>query len=304
MEGQNLLSMVIGRAYNAELRGELTQSGYRRIGSLQWISKSTGEKYELVVSDDESKTVQGLDHLEGNKRFHIRDEHAAPEPKAEEPVVTVNLNVHHKTANAILKQLELSDFYFDLMDRWNDEMYRGTALGQQLRELCKQPQIDWFNFLFLPDPTASGEYLFATLRKGVAAGMHAWLQLPDERYFVPTDGTTDGAWDSLQVGLEFHEWEAQTFETPAAAGQCALKMLNYSDTTYAQTIHRLLGKEGVKLSRNDFYRDADNLMCRIEVTRDEAGRLLFRDVPVQPTIAECIDSLLAPYIKARALQQD
>lgn len=304
MEGQNLLSMLKDRAYNAELRGELTQSGFRRIGSLQWISKSTGDKYEIILSDDEQKIVVGIDLIDGNRHFHIRDEQAAPVEQAnEQPPVTINLNVHHKTANAILKQLEFSDFYFDLMDRWNDEMYRGTALGQQLRELCKQPQIEWYNFLFLPDPTASGEYLFATFRKGVAAGMHAWLQMPDDRYIVPTDGTTDGAWDSLQVGLEFHAWEMQNFDTPAAAGQFAIRMLNNSDTTYAQTIHRLLGKEGVKISRNDFYRNAQNQMCRIEVVRDEHG-LHITDVPVQPTVAECIDSLLAPYIKARALQQD
>lgn len=307
MEGQNLLSMVKGRVYNADLRNELIKAGMRRIASTQWISKETAERYELILSDDDEKSVLGVDLVDGNHRVHLVDpeeeraaqEEAMAEAAKQVPAFTP-LNVHHKTYNALMKQLEVSDSFLDLMDRWNEEMYRGTALGEQLRATCQQPQIAWDNFLFLPDPMASGEYIFGTIRKGVAAAMHAWLNMPDDRYIVPTDGTTDGAYDSLQVGLEFHRWEFENFETAAAAGQYAIKMLNSSETTYAQTIHRLLGKEDAKISRNDFYRNADNVMCRVEVVRDEYG-IHITDVPCLPTVADCIDSLLAPYIKARAL---
>lgn len=302
MEGQNLLSMVKGRVYNAELRTELTQLGMRRIGSYQWICKETAEKFEFILSDDEPREVRAVDLVDGNHRIRLKEAGASEEEQRVDDLPTsVNLNVHHKTANAIFRQLEVSDHFFDIMDSWNDEMYRGTALGSQLRALCNRAEIHWTDFLYLPDPMATGEYLFATFRKGVAASIHAWLQMPDERYYVPTDGSVDGAYDSLQTGLEFHTWEAETFDTPAAAGQYAIRMLNNSETTYAQTIRRLLGKENGKISRNDFYRNKQNQMCRILVVRDDQG-LHFTDELVKPTVSDCIDSLLAPYIRLRALQ--
>lgn len=295
------MSMVKGRVYNAELRNELIQSGLRRISAVQWISRETAEKYELILSNDDPKIVVGVDLLDGVHRLRLADP-VDGIVSADAAPVALNLNVHHKTADAIYKQLEIGDHYFEIMDYWNDEIYRGTALGYQLRALCRKSEILWRDFLILPDPMATGMYLFATLRKGVAASAHAWLQLPDDRFFVPTDGTEDAAYDSLQTGLEFHAWEAETFETAAAAGQYTIKMLNNSDTTYAQTIRRLIGKENAKITRNDFYRNAQNQMCRVDVVRDELG-LRFSDQVAQPTVCDCIDSLLAPYIKTRALQE-
>ena len=302
MEGQNLLCMVNGRVYNAELRTELSQAGFRRIAPNIWISKDSANKYELLIAEDgDEKLVKGVDLLEGNRHVHLAAVDEASADGAGESPVEINLNIHHKTADAIMKQLEVSDRFFDIMDYWNDQMAQGTVRGQQLQTLVGQPQISWENFLFLPNPMATGEYLFATFRRGVAASIHAWLALPDERFMVPTDGTEDGAYDSLQYGREFHAWEFDTFTTPAAAGQYAIRMLNNSDTTYAHLIRQLLGKEEGKITRNDFYRNAQNIMCRIEVVRDAEG-LHFTDVPALPTIADCIDCLLAPFIKARALR--
>ena len=62
MEGQDLLSLAKGRNYNAELRAELAKFGLRRIGSNQWISKATANKYELVLNEaDGEKVVSGVD---------------------------------------------------------------------------------------------------------------------------------------------------------------------------------------------------------------------------------------------------
>lgn len=294
------MGMVEGRVYNAELRSELIQFGLRRIAAMQWVSKETATKYELLLSDEDSKIVTGVDILDANRRIHIAVNETVEETA---PVPQAPLNLHHKTMTAIMRQLDISDYYFDLMDRWNDEMMRETPLGNQLRTACKMDNIVWDNFLFLPDPTASGEYMFATFRKGKAASMHAWLQMPDDKYIVPTDGTDEAAYDSLLSGLEFHRWEFDTFDTPAAAGQFAIKLLNNSNTTYAQAIRRLLGKEEGKITRNDFYRNSQNQMCRIEVIRDENG-LRITDVPTLPTLADSIDSLLAPFIKLRALNEE
>ena len=301
MEGQNLLRMVKGRVYNAELRAELLQSGLRRIGGMLWVSKETATKYELIIDNQESKLVTGVDIIDDKHREHVG---VAPEPPAEAepmPSVQVNLNLHHRTVTSLMRHLDVADYFYYQMDCWNDEIARGTIRGSQLKELFKRDLILWDNFLFLPDPTATGRYLFSVFRKGKAASTHAWLALPDQvQYYVPAEATEESVYESLQCGLDFHAWEFQNFDTPAAAGQFAIRMLNNSDTTYAQTIRRLLGKEEGRISRNDFYRNADNVMCRIDVIEDEQG-LHFYDVPVLPTVADCIDSLLAPYIRQRAL---
>ena len=95
--------------------------------------------------------------------------------------------------------------------------------------------------------------------------------------------------------------EQEQFATAAAAGQYAIKALNSSKTTYATAIKKLLGKENGSISRNDFYRNEKGEMCRIVVNRTDAG-LAVADVPVGTTVSECIDSLLAPFIKARAFE--
>ena len=106
---------------------------------------------------------------------------------------------------------------------------------------------------------------------------------------------------SLECGLEFHKMERDTFATAAAAGQYAIRALNNSNTTYATAIKKLLGKENSPISRNDFYRNEKGEMCRIVVNRTDAG-LAVVDVPVEKTVSDCIASLLAPFIKARAFE--
>lgn len=299
MEGQNLFNLVMGQVYNSELRSKLAQFGLRRIGNNQWISKETAAKYELLFAEkDELKIVTGVDLIDKDQHIHINQQEGLDDALSE--ASTPLVSVHHKTAMAMQRQQDISDYYFALIDQWNNEMYHGTSLGQMLVEIVHGPQLVWDRFLFLPNPLATGGYIFGAIHEGKAAAMHAWLELPDGRYIVPTDGTPDGAYDSLQSGMEFHAWEFQQFDTPAAAGQFAIKLLNASKTTYAQSIRKILGKENAPVSRNDFYRNLSGEMCRIEIDVTEQG-LRFTEVPVLPTMADCIESLLSPYIKSLAL---
>lgn len=299
-EGQNLYNLVINQNYSSELRNILAQFGLRRIGNNQWVSKETAAKYELLFADEsDPKLVTGVDLIEKDQHIHIND------PK--EVLVDVDIptssvvTVHHKTAMAMQRQDEITDYYFYLMDQWNEQIYYQTPLGRQLEAIAHSQQIRMDNFLFLPNPLATGGYIFGAIREGKAASMHSWLDLPDGRFIVPTEGTDQSAFESLQCGLEFHAWEFQNFDTPAAAGQFAIKMLNASKTTYAQSIRKMLGKENTPISRNDFYRNSSGEMCRIEVICTEQG-MRFNEVPVVPLVADCIDSLLAPYIKKIALE--
>lgn len=289
----------MGQCYNSELRNKLTLFGLRRIGNNQWISKETASKYELIFTEEnDQKIVTGVDLIEKDGRVHLN---VYEEPQPEQPLAQVpEINVHHKTLMAMQRQMEISESYYELLYRWNEEIEMGTGLGNQLRAIAKKNQINYWDFMFLPDPLATGRYLFAAIHEGKAASIHSWMDMPDGRFIVPTDGTPDGAFDSLQCGLEFHAFESQQFETAAAAGQYAIKMLNASKTTYATAIKKLLGKENGSITRNDFYRNSSGEMARIEVLENERG-LVFNDVPVMPVVADCIDSLLAPYIKSRIL---
>ncbi len=300
MEGQNLLSLVKGRNYNAELRAELGEFGLRRIGSNQWVSKNTANKYELVISSDtDEKIVKGVDVVEQGQRIHVMDVDA--KPVTADGVVNTNIPVHHKTLGAIRHQIDITYDYLQLIDQWNAEIEAGSPLGVQLKQMTGGRYIMWNDFLVVPDPLASGDYLFATIQKGKAASIHAWLELPDGQYLVPTDGKEEGAMRSLEDGLRFHQWEESEFATAAAAGQFAIKMLNRSKTTYATAIRKLLGKEEALISRNDFYRNRDGEMCSIMVNHTDAG-IVVADVPVKPNVASCIDCLLAPFVKARSIE--
>ncbi|MBR5068273.1 MAG: hypothetical protein IKX25_02635 [Bacteroidales bacterium] len=300
MEGQDLLSLVKGRNYNAELRAELAKFGLRRISSSQWISKATANKYELVLTGDgDEKTVSGVDVVEKDQRIHLMDVNEMP--AIADGLANANIAVHHKTLGAIRRQIAVTYSFIDLIDRWNAEIDMNTPKGQELKKLTGGKFLNWYDFLFLPDPLASGDYLFGNIQYGKAASIHSWLDLPDGSYLVPTDGTDEGAQRSLECGLKFHAMEREQFATAAAAGQYAIKALNNSKTTYATAIKKLLGKENGSISRNDFYRNEKGEMCRIVVSRTDAG-MAVTDVPVMPTVAECIDSLLSPFIKARAFE--
>lgn len=278
----------------------------RRVGN-QWISKTTGYHYELLLEEnEEQKVVVGIHCLDDDTYLPEPEpepvvavcEEAAPAP--EPTVVIPDVTVHHKTATALQRQFEISDFYLDLIEYWNDQIHQGTALGQQLQAIIPNPYLSWSDFLVIPEPMASTDYLFCAIHSGKAASIHAWLDLPDGRYLVPTDGTESGAFDSLMCGKEFHQFEVETFETAAAAGQYVIKALNASHTTYAQTIRKMLGKEEAPITRNDFYRNAKNVMCYVRVSRDEKG-IVITEVPCRPCITDCLDSLLSPFYKAQAL---
>ncbi len=299
MEGQDLLRLVKGRTYNAELRAELAKFGLRRIGGMQWISKVTANKYELITSGNgDEKVISGVDAVEKDHRIHLMN--VEEKPATSEELVNANISVHYKTMEAIDHQLGIADFYNHLIyDVWNAEIDMGSPYGMELKKLTKGRFISWEDMIFLPDPLASGNNIYGIKRKGKAAAVHSWLDLPDGECIVPTDGSEESALESLKQGLEFHQWEYEHFDTPAAAGQFAIKALNNSKTTYALAIKKLLGKEEAAISRNDFYRNDKGVMCRIEVERTEDG-IAVAEVPVIPTLADCIESLLAPYIKARA----
>lgn len=298
MEGQDLLSLVKGRVYNAELRTELAKFGLRRIGGYQWISKATANKYELVVTEEgDEKIVSGVDVVEKDHRIHLMD--VEEKPAVTKELANPSITVHYKTMESIHHQLEISQDYEYLIDRWNQEIEMNTPEGRMLKSLTGGRYITWEDFVFLPDPLASGYNLFGTIYHGKASGVYALLDLQDGRCIVPTDGSEEGALESLKAGLEFHQWEFNTFETAAAAGQFAIKALNNSKTTYAQAIKRLLGKENGTISRNDFYRNDKGQMSRIEVSLTDAGVVVAEPYAL-PTIADCIESLLAPFIRARA----
>lgn len=300
MEGQDLLSLVKGRIYNAALRAEIAERGFRRIGGTQWISKITAYKYEMVLTENgDEKIVSGVDVVEKDYRVHLMD--TEEKPAISEELVNTSISVHYKTIEAIDHQLDICDYYNHLIyDIWNSEISMNTPFGRELKQITNGKYIDWFNLVILPDPLARGRHLFGVIRTGKTAAIHAWLDLQDGRYIVPVDGTDEGAMDSLKTGLEFHAWENEHFETPAAAGQFAIKAINHSKSSYAMAIKKLLGKEDSPISRNDFYRNSAGVMCRMDVDRTDVGVIVTEQI-VNPTLSECIDSLLAPYIKSTVL---
>ena len=305
MEGYTLLNMVKDREYNTELRLELVKAGLLRINKQEWICKATANRFELIMSDkDDLHRVTGVDQLVEGRRIHIKatapdDDMLKSDASAHAGVASL-VGVHHKTLAAFERQRELASQIFDKMDMWNDEISRGTVFGNQLKALVGLDFITWENFLFLPDPLASGSYILGAIRQGKAASLHAWLNLRDGNYIVPIDGSDDMAFASLADGQKFHDWEFRTFATPAAAGQYAIGLINNTESTYAQTIRRMLGKEAAPVTRNDFYRNVNKEMCRIEVDHDQFGVHVL-DVPTLPTLADSIDCLLAPHIRSNAL---
>lgn len=302
MEGQDLLSLVKGRVYNAELRADLAKLGMRRINNQQWVSKATAAKYELIMTDDgDERVVTGVDILENNLHIHVLDPEAeaASVSSVEGNAAQLPSPEQQRMVNDVNQQLDVASFYFNLMDQWNYEIEMQTGFGREMQTLVKGDAIRLEDFFFLPDPLASGSYLFGTLTDDPAAQPDAWLELPNGQYVVPTDGSPDGAFDSLHAGVGFHEWERLQFETPAAAGQFAIKAINGSQSDFAKAIKKLLGKENGSVTRNDFYRNRDGQMCRIEIYRNPTG-ISMGEIPVAPTLADCIDCLLAPYIKGKA----
>lgn len=301
MEGHNLYALVKGRIYNAELRSELAKFGLRRISNSLWVSKSTATKYELLFEGEgENKVVAGVDMLDQGKTVHLGEEQSAPVQVVRE--ANVLDGIHHKTIDAFYRQMDMARAYEDCLQDWNKQIYYRTPWGEELAQKLKRNEVCWYDLLFLPDPLASGTYIFGAIRKGKVAAMHSWLDMPDDSFITPSEDSEEGVRESLESGIRFHAFEAAHFETAAAAGQYAIRMLNATKSGYAMAIRKLLGKENGSITRNDFYRNPSGEMCRIEKVMGPHG-LHFEDVPVNATVADCIDSLIAPYVKARARQE-
>lgn len=300
MEGQELYALVKGRIYNAELRSELAKFGLRRISNSQWVSKTTATKYELLFEGEgENKMVVGVDMLDQGNTIHIGKEMTVTE---EPQGASVLDGIHHKTVNSFYRQLDIARAYEDCLRDWNQQIYYHTPWGEELAQKLKRSEVFWYDLLFLPDPLASGSYIYGTIRRGKVAAMHSWLDMPDDSFITPSDDSEEGVRESLESGIQLHAFEASHFETAAAAGQYAIRMLNASKSGYAMAIRKLLGKQNGSITRNDFYRNPSGEMCRIEKVMGPHG-LHFEDVPVNATVADCIDSLIAPFVKARARQE-
>lgn len=154
--------------------------------------------------------------------------------------------------------------------------------------------------MFLPSPLASNKYIFGTIASGKVAARFAWLSLPDGKYIIPTEGTAAGAAESLAAGTELHMWEVENLKTPLQAARMAARIVNQSQTKYTECLLKMIGKEGMTLTTDDFPRNGQGQICRIEVEQTPDG-LSFLEVPIIPTIADALDALLSPIIKQNIL---
>lgn len=303
-EGKVLYNLLKGQVYSAVIRQKLNEAGFIRTGKTHYVSKKTAAHYELVLEEKEGTTyVANLDIIEGNSRIHLS------ECDAHKNVASPQLTLRQQQLQEALAHPDVARFaaerqttsvFYPLLDDWNQEIDQRTPWGEKLLELTDGHYVTWENLLFLPDPTASGDYLFGKVSNGGEVEATCWLLQPDGGRLMPVSNTPTDAFLSLRTGMMFHRFEFEQFDTAAAAGQYTLKMLNNSHTSYAEAIRRLLHKTS-PLSRNDFYRNEQKQMCRVEVL-SEADGVRFSDVLALPTVADCIDSLLAPYIKVRLSQ--
>jgi len=295
-EGRQLCSIAKGRLYDALLRKDIAAMGLKRTETLQWLSTATGNKYELILSElkDSQQVVSRIDMLEKNRRIHL----LAPEEEQGKSGIS---GIHGKTIAAFQKQEEIG-FYFndEVLRDWNIAIQRGTSEGQQLCQLAGSPDISFENLVFLPSPLASNNYIFGQIASGKVAERFAWLSLPDGKHIIPTDGTSEGAVCSLSSGTELHMWEVDNLKTPLQAARMTARIINQSQTKYCECLLKMIGKEGVVLSTDDFPRNEHGKICRIEVERTPQG-VSFMEVPIIPTIADAIDALLSPVIRQNIL---
>lgn len=282
--------LVIGHAYDADLRKSLAGLGLRRASTQQWVS-SSGNRYELTIEEEnEVKTVTRLDRLEKDRRVHILD--------PDSTVFERTAGIHGNTLAAFAHHAEFGEkICSDYIDQWNYEIFRDSAKGHCIRELIPEEKVCFEHLLFLPDPTCrSSSYIFGRIESGKAASARAWLCLPGGEFIMPVDMTEDGAFSSLSSGNDLHGYEAGNFRTPLQAARFCISVLNASGTSYVACIRKLLGKGPENFSTDDFYRNKRGVICRLEVVKEIAG-ISLREVPVIPTLADCLDSLLSHVIK-------
>lgn len=298
-EGKSLVALAMGKLYDAELRKAISEMGMKRFGTTQWISTATSSKYELfTVSRPEGNLVSRIDVIDGAHRIHLREEKPEPE-KPRKNARPKKVDIHGNTRNALLRQLDAAKEMMVTIQKWNREMKTDSELGQQLRALTGNTNMMWDDFMFLPDPLCSGRYLFANKASGRVAQIHSWMSLPGGDYIVPADNTMSGAFASLATGIEFHKWEEDNLKSVQEAIDFTLQMLNCSDTTYVLALRKMLHCELRNFTENDLYRDSRGVVCCVEITNTESGPII-DEVPISTTIADVIDSLIAPVLIQQA----
>lgn len=300
-EGMTLLILCKGRAYDAQLRAEIAALKMKRLTSMMWLSVTTGSKFELTVNEvGEERVVTSIHEIEkGGRRVRIIDPNevlrapmAAAEVEAAGDDDTQRVTVHHRTLTALNRQREISDRYLLLIDVWNRELQAGSDMGKRIFEATGLKHITPRDFLVLPNPVAPGSLLFGVLRTGVAAGIHAWLSLPDGQCIVPTDGSDDEALESLRQGVQLHQWENETLMRPTHAGKVVVSMLNNSrflptgrPTSYVSAMASTMGKVDTRFTRNEYLRDeATREIC---LPSADAGL-----APIEANIYDCLASML------------
>lgn len=302
-EGKSLVALAMGKLYDAELRKAITDMGMKRFGTTQWISKETNSKYEMfTVSRPEGNIISRIDVIDGTHRIHLREEKPVSD-KARKSTRTKKIDIHGNTRNALLRQLEATKEMMITVNKWDREMKTDSELGQQLRALTGNTNLTWDDFMFLPDPLCSGRYLFANIGTGKVSQIHAWLSLSGGNYIIPAENTTQGAFASLATGIEFHQWERQNLRTTKQAIDYTLQLLNSSDTSYVFALRKMLNCELRNFTIQDLYCNADGDFCRVETTNTSKGVMIDEEIPIAPTIADVIDSLIAPVIVSQAAKE-
>lgn len=301
-ESKALMELVLGKIYDADLRKAIIAMGMKRFGTTEWISSQTNSKYEVfTVNRPEGQVVSRLDVIEGSHRIHLRPQKPEPEKPRKNARPRKEVDIHGNTRNALLKQLDSAREMMETIQKWNKEMKTDSNMGQQLRALTGNTDLSWDDFMFMPDPLCSGRYLFANIGRGKVSQIHAWVNLPGGEYIVPIDSSTQGAFASLATGLEFHRWEFRTFTTVEEAITFTLQMLNGSDTNYVMTLRKMIHCELRNITVDDMYRNARGQICRVETTNTAKGIIIDEEVPIAPTLADCIDALIAPIIVSKAI---
>lgn len=299
-EGKTIVALAMGKLYDADLRKAMTDMGMKRFGTTQWISKETCSKYELfTVSRPEGNIVSRIDVIDGAHRIHLREEKPETE-KSRKKSKPKKIDIHGNTRNALLRQLDLAKEMMITIKKWDREMKTDSEMGQQLRALTGNTDLTWDDFMFLPDPLCSGRYLFANIANGKVAQIHAWISLTGGDYIVPAESTIQGAFASLATGIEFHKWEINNLHNPQQAVEYTLQLLNSSDTTYVLALRKMLHCELRNFTVDDLYRNANGDICRVETTNTASGLMIDEEVPIAPSIADVIDSLIAPVIVKQA----
>lgn len=284
-----LCSLVKDQPYNSDLRKQISALGLKRFGGLLWIDTTSGTRYELVLTEDENPTVCGLALIEKNSRIILLGD----APKVE---TTQECGIDKRTLSAFMRRSEEGKSIMeDLIPRWNHTLYTSDDFATVLKQYAPNGSLSFEDFLFLPNPTGKGSYIFGMIKEGLTASRKAWLNLPKGKYIIqlPSD-KPESVIGSLSSGSELHAFEVEKLKNPEEAAQFTMRVLNGSQTSYADILRSTIGR--TEITMNDFFRNRYGEICRIEITQTPEGPMI-HEVPVIPTFADCIESLLAKTIK-------